>query len=1313
VPDPSSAIPSKATAGLVFAARLLVALALLCAFSVVHAQSASVPVDSFVRLSDDEGLTHSDVRAIAQDQEGFIWFGTRIGGLVRYDGYEMKSYQNDPSDPNSLGQVIWSLLADRTGTIWVGTERGLSRFNPATETFVHFRHDPQRADSLPNDVVICIAEDAAGTIWVGTRRGLCRLDDRDTGRFTVFHRPAVVPGSLNKDTFRSIFEDTTTGLLWLGGSDGLAAFDPRSGAFASYAHDANDPESPGANAVNKVIRAPDGVFWAFTESGIDSFVPELTSVPTHSLQEPRIRFHRYANPNALRTPGLNFVRDGLVDHKGRMWLATRSGLQLFERSTGTYRSYQRRPADPTSLSDDIVHTVFEDRTGNLWVGTYGGGVNRLRSEAKPFRTERHNPSDPRSLSDDRIAGLAFDRDGTLWAGTTNGLCRRDASGWTQFLNDPSDPGSLPINDLAMIATAPTGDVWLGSIYGGAIRFDGSRFDRIPSTTSDLPAQTGFQPYTGRQVNSLIADNRGGIWIACRAYGIDYLRDGKIHHYHPGDGEDGLPTANAMFGVFTDDGRLWFVTESRGLVQFDPDSGRFTAYPAPVESGVNGARSLQCITRTDDGMIWVGAADGLLKFDPAAGKFVRQFSKADGLPNNAVMTLVADRRGHLWAGTGDGLADFDPQTERFRVYEKADGLPSDVFAQRSGALGPDGRVYLGTRAGIVSFLPEELHDNSLPPPVAITAVRWLGVERAGSAAALRQSSETDVLEVPPGQLGFAVKFAALDYAAPEKNRYRYRLEGLDWGWINANSRERIASYTSLPPGRYTFHVQASNADGVWNHSGATLSIIIVPRFWETTWFRALLTIAAIGLVVSGLQIRTRAIRRRNVLLENQVTDRTAELKNEIEVRQRAEEALRESHAELETRVQKRTAELAATNANLEAEVQQRRKVEAQLRQSQKMEAIGQLAGGIAHDFNNLLTVILGQSELLTLDLPKPELRASAAIEIKRAAQRAAKLTRQLLVFSRREPMRLAIVDLNQVIGGDIELLRRVLGEDIALETALSSHPFPVLADAGMIQQLLLNLALNARDAMPGGGKLTISTSGVTLTEPEPNRSAHALPGTYARFSVSDTGCGIPPEVLAQIFEPFFTTKEPGKGTGLGLAISQSIMQQHRGWIDVETEVGRGTTFHALLPLQNAPATTPTKDKPRPATLGGASTVLVVEDEVAVRTIATRVLAENGYRVIEASCGAEALERWNAHYAEINVLLTDIIMPGQPNGRELGRQLARSKPALRVVTMSGYDPGALAAGAAPDVDGARWMHLRKPFTAEDLLTIVAAARFTGSR
>ncbi|HYP17749.1 MAG TPA: two-component regulator propeller domain-containing protein [Opitutus sp.] len=1284
--------------------------ALVCGGAVVCAAPTAAtvaPMGNFVRISEDEGLAHSDVRAMAQDRDGFLWFGLRLGGLTRFDGYELKSHQHDPANPRSIGnQIIWSLLVDRNGTLWIGTEGGLDRYDRSTDSFVHHRRDPARPESLPNNVVTCLYEDSRGTLWVGTRDGLARLDDREAGRFTTFRRPQLIEGSTTKDTFRSITEDPSTGLLWLGANDGLAAFDPRTGAFASYLHDPADPESLSRNAVNKVLRDEHGTFWALTEFGANSFRPAFAQVAQHSVGTPRIRFTRQIPPGGPANPGTVFIRDGLIDRRGRLWFASRGGVQLFDRATGTFTTYRRDAADPTSLSDDLVQSIFEDRGGNLWVGTYAGGVNRLRSETKPFRVHRHQLSNPHSLSEDRVSGLAFDASGRLWAATVNGLNRLDGDKWTRFLHRPDDPESLPTNDLSTMAAGPDGSLWIGSNYGGLSRFDGRRFQRFPTSPTNAPAANGWHPFTGVQVNSILPEADGGVWIGARSYGLDYLKDGRFRHYNPQESQGARPaqpTMNPLFGFAAENGDLWFATETSGLVRFERAAQRFTAFQ-DLGGPPGLARTLHCMADGGGGIVWLGAADGLLKFDTKAGRLVRQYTVADGLPNPAVVTIVRDRRGHLWVATAKGLADFDPQAETFRVYEKPDGLPANVFSQRTGALGPDGRVYLGTRAGIVDFAPEALKDNPVPPAVVITELRWLGRPPPDAHGQRRETvlNIADPIRVPAGQLGFSLRFSALDFAAPEKNRFRYRLEGWDAEWSSASARERIATYTSLPPGTYRFQVQASNSDQVWNEIGASVQVVVEPHLWQTLWFRLGLAGAGVVVLAAGLQWRLRVVRQRNASLEQQVSLRTAQLQEEIGVRQRAEKALRESHAELERRVQERTAELAETNLSLQAEITERKSVEAQLRHSQKMETIGQLAGGIEHDFNNLLTVILGQSELLSDSGLSPGDRDAAVRDIKAAAQRATNLTRQLLVFSRHQEVNTVAVDLNAVVAGMSKLLRHVIGERVALETGLHAGALGTLADPGMLEQVLVNMAVNARDAMPRGGRLRIATAKVAVGAEQAARTPHATSGEFARLSVSDTGTGIPPEILPQIFEPFFTTKESGKGTGLGLAISQGIIHQHRGWIEVETRVGEGTTFHVFLPIR---ACTP-ESAGRQAELrlhaAGDRTVLVAEDETAVRSLVHNVLTRHGYRVIEASSAADAITRWTEHRQEISVLLTDIVMPGPLDGHDLARRLSAEEPKLRVITMSGYDPSEVEGGS-----GERNVHLRKPFTADELVTAIERA------
>ena len=346
------------------------------------------------------------------------------------------------------------------------------------------------------------------------------------------------------------------------------------------------------------------------------------------------------------------------------------------------------------------------------------------------------------------------------------------------------------------------------------------------------------------------------------------------------------------------------------------------------------------------------------------------------------------------------------------------------------------------------------------------------------------------------------------------------------------------------------------------------------------------------------------------------------------------------------------------------------LEAQLRQAQKMEAVGRLAGGVAHDFNNILAIISMQASLLKSGGGLSPHQTKLADEIGNTVDRASGLTRQLLLFSRKENLQLHDLDLNQTTNDLTKMLRRLLGEDIGLRLKLAQQPMFVHADQGMMDQVLMNLAVNARDAMPNGGQLIIETSGVEFGEDAISLPAAARSGSFVRLSVSDNGCGIPANIISRIFESFFTTKDVGKGTGLGLATVFGIVQQHKGWINVYSEVSQGTTFRIYLPrlanmtdrkiVEKIPAAVPT----------GQETILLVEDEPALRDLIKKTLSQLGYHILEARNGINALEVWLAHRAEIRLLLTDIVMPDAMSGIELAQRLFQNNPKLKVIYMSGY-------------------------------------------
>jgi signal transduction histidine kinase/CheY-like chemotaxis protein len=439
-------------------------------------------------------------------------------------------------------------------------------------------------------------------------------------------------------------------------------------------------------------------------------------------------------------------------------------------------------------------------------------------------------------------------------------------------------------------------------------------------------------------------------------------------------------------------------------------------------------------------------------------------------------------------------------------------------------------------------------------------------------------------------------------------------------------------------------------------------------------RTLFALVIVGISFSASSLRLVIAQRRQDKVQ-------AALQAEIVERQRIERMLRQNEEQLGELVAERTLKLEESRH--------------QLRQAQKMEAIGRLAGGVAHDFNNLLTVIRGYSRMLLDRAPGPEFRGGLE-RIDDAADRAAALTSQLLAFSRRQVLQPKIFNLNSLVQNLEKMLRRLIGEDIEMRTVLASDLGSVRADRSQIEQVIMNLVVNSRDAMPKGGKLTIETSNVFLDEAYAQRHQTVQPGRYVLLGVSDTGVGIDPENLARIFEPFFTTKEMGKGTGLGLSMVYGIIKQSGGNIWVYSEPGRGTSFKIYLPLVNAPADATTSEQSQSENSRGTETILLVEDDEQVRELAREALCVSGYEVLVAETPKAAIALCLSHRSQIDLLLTDVVMPGL-SGPELATQVTAIRPEIKILYMSGYTAQAIVHHGELD---ANTFFIQKPFTPSSL-------------
>ncbi|HVU35192.1 MAG TPA: response regulator [Opitutaceae bacterium] len=398
-------------------------------------------------------------------------------------------------------------------------------------------------------------------------------------------------------------------------------------------------------------------------------------------------------------------------------------------------------------------------------------------------------------------------------------------------------------------------------------------------------------------------------------------------------------------------------------------------------------------------------------------------------------------------------------------------------------------------------------------------------------------------------------------------------------------------------------------------------------------------------------------------------------------------------------------LAVANALEERRLRADRKhIEEQLRQAQKLETIGQLAGGIAHDFNNVLCVINGRTSLLLEDPTVPPAARDSLKEIYTAGARAAALTRQLLFFSRRQAINLVPVNVNKVIEELAKMLGRLIGEHIRLDLELGAEVPPIEADAGMMEQILINLAVNARDAMPRGGRLVIATNPIVLSRDDVRDRPSARAGEFVCLQVADNGCGIPPEIMPRIFEPFFTTKGEGRGTGLGLSTVFGIVGQHHGWIDVSSRVNAGTRFSLYLPANRRCEPSAILFEPEQKVPGGNETILVVEDETSVREFAVAALQLHGYRVLQATSGRDAIDVWQRHDQAVHLLLTDMVMPDDVTGPELAAAMLAGNPALRVIFTSGYTPEMMVEVFAAS-KGKRFLH--KPYQPRTLALAVREA------
>ncbi len=867
--------------------RVLCLTLLLAALAVAAELRAGAKV-KFSHLTMDDGLPEAGAISMIQDRLGFLWIGTQ-NGLVRYDGYSFETYKPDPEDPGSIGgRIVLALYEDRKGELWVGTRRGgLNRYDRASDSFVRFQNDPGDPNSLSHDAVSTIVEDAEGRLWIGTGDmeaeyggGGLNLFDQASGSFTRYRHDPKDPGSLGHDAIMALEADPSGG-LWIGTiGGGLDRMTPSSDGFPRFAHFRHDPDDPDSLS-NDVVFAltldEEGNVWVGTEGGLNRL--NRGEGAAHD------RFTRYRHdPDARGGLASDYISELFFEPGGSLWVGTWAGvLHKFDPATESFYRFEHQPGDPNSLSaNNGVTAILVDRTEILWVATWGGGLNKLDRFAARFPHYKHDPNDGNSLSADRVVAMAEDRAGNVWIATRGGGLNRfnpRTDTFNHFRHDPEVPGSLSSDDVSSVLEDSTGTLWVGT-RKGLDRFnpDGGTFTHYrhdPNDPSSLSDDFVF---------SMLEDSSGRFWVGTRAGGLN-LMDRASGRFEAWDHDPGDPSSlghNAISSIYEDrSGTIWTACDG-GLARFEPTTGTFTNYLEPL-TGLDIIRSMH---EDHAGRFWVGTFNGGLHlFDRSSGTS-RPITEADGLAHDSVYNILEDDEGRLWLATGNGLSRYDADAGTFRNYGVGDGLQGRRFG--GGALlTRNGEMFFGGDNGVNAFHPEQVWDNPHPPQVAFTSFKLFNqpVEPGEGSPLAQHVSVADAIELAHDENAISFGFAAIHHGRPQGNRYAYRLEPLDKSWFETEHPH--ASYSSLPPGRYVFRVQAANSDGVWNEDGASIPVTIQPPWWRTWWAWAGYALLLVGAVVLADRLqRSRLLTRERARAMEQEAQLQAEA---AELRVKAAEA----------------------------------------------------------------------------------------------------------------------------------------------------------------------------------------------------------------------------------------------------------------------------------------------------------------------------------------------------------------------------------------------------------------------------------------
>ncbi len=1014
--------------------------------------------------------------------------GTDVG-LDKYDSYQVKRYRHVDNLPGSISSdILTCIYEDRGKNLWFGTYDGLNLYSPSKDNFRVFKKNSSNINSLNSNCITGIVEDKKGSLWVVSDGSCLNKWDSTTQSFLRYpfdvqrHNLSVRPS-------RMAAVDSK-GFIWVGSlRPGITRFDPETGQFTRF--DDPSPEFSSYSYKSLYIDKDDKIWIATDGIGFFSYDPALN------------KFEHFGVNGDRKGTNLNFILDIIPEDDRYLLLAVdQGGINRFDKVTKTFEYIMYKNSNDNGLNNNGIWCFHRDKEGILWIGTSGGGINYYNPKKERFNLFTHNSNNPGSLSYNFVGNLFEDHDGLIWIGTDGGGLNvyNPKTGLFQiFKNDPSNPFSLSGNVVRGIAEDKDHNMWIGTWDAGLNKYDRKtgRFTRF------LPDENDPHSISNKTIWNLFIDHNNNLWISIYNMGIDLydMKKGVIKRFRNSPDEPGSISGNNCWFYFEDPhNTLWICTQN-GLDQYDSLTNTFKVLHFPDND-------IGAFYEDKAGYIWVGSNTKGLFMCNMDGTILKTYDVTNVLPNNRIHAITQDNNGDIWVSSNKGISRLNPDIQSIRNYSKEDGLQGDQFYQQSFVKTRSGELYFGGYSGLNSFCPDSLKDNDFIPPVYLTDFQIFNkpVKYAVPGAQFQTHiSEAKEITLNWNQSVFSFSFAAINYIHPNKNQYSYIMEGFEKDWNYTDASRRYVTYTNLDPGEYTFRVKASNNDGVWNQTGTSLNIIILPPFWKTWWFQVLGISVIIIIIISIFRIRMQQFKKQKILLE-----KTVELK---------------------------TTELKELNASKD-----------------KFFSI------IAHDLKNPFNTIIGFSEMMKESV---RLKDSAtfyeyAVMINTSAVQTLRLLENLLEWANAQRGKLTFmpveVNLRELIMDEFSMVEETaLGKNIELESYVNDS-LTIVADKNMIRTILRNLITNAVKFTHKGGLVKVNA------ETYKNR---------VEVSVSDTGIGMSGETIAKLFriDANLSTRgtENEKGTGLGLFLCKEFVEKHNGEIWVESTPGKGSTFKFMLPV----------------------------------------------------------------------------------------------------------------------------------------------------